>query len=120
MMKKTLVLAMAMVLGVTASVYAANPFSDVPAGHWAAPYIAAMKANGIIGGYEDGSFGLGKNITRAEAIAIINRATGRVPTDEKIRAYVATNGNPFTDIEGHWAAAQIIEATVEHELHVLH
>ena len=34
MMKKTLVLAMAMVLGVTASVYAANPFSDVPAGHW--------------------------------------------------------------------------------------
>lgn len=32
MMKKTLVLAMAMVLGVTASVYAANPFSDVPAG----------------------------------------------------------------------------------------
>lgn len=35
MMKKTLVLAMAMVLGVTASVYATNPFSDVPAGHWA-------------------------------------------------------------------------------------
>ena len=35
MMKKTLVLAMAMVLGVTASVYAANPFSDVPTGHWA-------------------------------------------------------------------------------------
>ena len=35
MMKKTLVLAMAMALGVTASAYAANPFSDVPAGHWA-------------------------------------------------------------------------------------
>ena len=30
MMKKTLVLAMAMALGVTASAYAANPFSDVP------------------------------------------------------------------------------------------
>lgn len=28
MMKKTLVLAMAMALGVTASAYAANPFSD--------------------------------------------------------------------------------------------
>ena len=26
---------MAMALGVTASAYAANPFSDVPAGHWA-------------------------------------------------------------------------------------
>ena len=33
-MKKSLVLAMAMALGVTASAYAANPFSDVPAGHW--------------------------------------------------------------------------------------
>ena len=31
-MKKSLVLAMAMALGVTASAYAANPFSDVPAG----------------------------------------------------------------------------------------
>ena len=29
-MKKSLVLAMAMALGVTASAYAANPFSDVP------------------------------------------------------------------------------------------
>ena len=79
-----------------------------------------MKANDIIGGYEDGSFGLGKNITRAEAIAIINRATGRVPTDEKVRTYVTSGGYPFTDIEGHWAAAQIIEATVEHELQILH
>ena len=42
MMKKTLVLAMAMVLGVTASVYAANPFSDVPAGHWAYDAVMAM------------------------------------------------------------------------------
>ena len=29
-MKKSLVLAMAMALGVTASAYAANPFSDIP------------------------------------------------------------------------------------------
>ena len=34
-MKKSLVLAMAMALGVTASAYAANPCTDVPAGHWA-------------------------------------------------------------------------------------
>ena len=34
-MKKSLVLAMAMALGVSATAFAANPFSDVPAGHWA-------------------------------------------------------------------------------------
>ena len=34
-MKKVSVFAIAMALGVTSSAYAANPFSDVPAGHWA-------------------------------------------------------------------------------------
>ena len=34
-MKKSLVLAMAMALGVSATAFAANPFSDVPASHWA-------------------------------------------------------------------------------------
>lgn len=99
---------------------ASEVFSDVPSEHWAAPYIAAMKANGIISGYEDGSFGLGRNITRAEAIAMINRALGRVPNEEKINAYISSNGYPATDIEGHWAAAQIIEAAVSHDVNTLH
>lgn len=99
---------------------ASEVFSDVPPEHWAAPYIAAMKANGIISGYEDGSFGLGRNITRAEAIAIINRALGRVPNDGKMNAYISSNGYPATDIEGHWAAAQIIEAAVSHDVNTLH
>lgn len=99
---------------------ASEVFSDVPSEHWAAPYIAAMKANGIISGYEDGSFGLGKNITRAETIAIINRALGRVPNEEKINSYISSNGYPATDIEGHWAAAQIIEAAVSHNVNTLH
>lgn len=99
---------------------ASEVFSDVPSEHWAAPYIAAMKANGIISGYEDGSFGLGMNITRAETIAMINRALGRVPNDEKINAYISSNGYPATDIEGHWAAAQIIEAAVSHDVSTLH
>ncbi len=50
-MKKSLVLAMAMALGVTASAYAANPFSDVPAGHWAYDSISKLAAAGIIEGF---------------------------------------------------------------------
>ena len=50
-MKKSLVLAMAMALGVTASAYAANPFSDVPAGHWAYDSINKLAAAGVIEGY---------------------------------------------------------------------
>ena len=45
-MKKSLVLAMAMALGVTASAYAANPFSDVPAGHWAYDSVNKLAAAG--------------------------------------------------------------------------
>ena len=49
-MKKSLVLAMAMALGVTASAYAANPFSDVPAGHWAYDSVNKLAAEGVIDG----------------------------------------------------------------------
>ncbi|MFQ9934997.1 MAG: S-layer homology domain-containing protein [Phascolarctobacterium faecium] len=54
-MKKSLVLAMAMALGVTASAYAANPFSDVPAGHWAYDSVNKLASAGIVDGY--GTFG---------------------------------------------------------------
>ena len=62
-MKKSLVLAMAMALGVTASAYAANPFSDVPAGHWAYDSINKLAAAGVIDGYGDGTFGGDKLMT---------------------------------------------------------
>ena len=56
-MKKSLVLAMAMALGVTASAYAANPFSDVPAGHWAYDSVNKLASAGIVDGYGNGTFG---------------------------------------------------------------
>ncbi len=73
-MKKSLVLAMAMALGVTASAYAANPFSDVPAGHWAYDSVAELAAAGVIDGYEDGTFGGDKLMTRYEMAQITARA----------------------------------------------
>ena len=45
-MKKTLLLAAVMALGVNAGVYAANPFSDVPAGHWAYDAVNKLAAEG--------------------------------------------------------------------------
>ena len=44
-MNKSVVLGMAMALGVTASAYAANPFSDVPANSWA--YDAVNNPTGL-------------------------------------------------------------------------
>lgn len=48
-------------------------FSDVPAGNWYTKAIAWAKEDKIVEGYPDGSFGLGKAITREEMAAIFNR-----------------------------------------------
>ncbi len=76
-MKKSLVLAMAMALGVTASAYAANPFSDVPAGHWAYDSISKLAAAGIIDGYGDGTYRGGQLMTRYEMAQIVAKALAK-------------------------------------------
>jgi hypothetical protein len=48
-----------------------SPYSDVPASHWAAAYIAKAKELGIVGGYSDGTFKLNANATRSEALKMI-------------------------------------------------
>ena len=76
-MKKSLVLAMAMALGVTASAYAANPFSDVPAGHWAYDSVNKLAAAGIVDGYGNGTFGGERLMTRYEMAQIVARAMAK-------------------------------------------
>lgn len=49
-------------------------FSDVSANDWYAGYIGALANAGIISGYTDGTCGPDHQITRAEAVAMINRA----------------------------------------------
>ncbi len=70
-MKKSLIFAMAMALGVTASAYAANPFSDVPAGHWAYDSINKLATAGVIEGYGDTTFGGDKLITPTFTLKIL-------------------------------------------------
>lgn len=88
-MKKSLVLAMAMALGVTASAYAANPFSDVPAGHWAYDSISKLAAAGVIDGYGDGTFGGDKLMTRYEMAQIVAKAMAKGANVDKLAAEFA-------------------------------
>ena len=82
-MKTSLVLAMAMALGVTASADAANPFSDVPAGHWAYDSISKLAAAGVIDGYGDGTFGGDKLMTRYEMAQIVAEAMAKGASVER-------------------------------------
>ena len=88
-MKKSLTLAMALALGVTASAYAANPFSDVPQGHWAYASVAQLAADGVIDGYADGAFNGDKLLTRYEMAQIVAKAMANGANVDKLAAEFA-------------------------------
>ena len=88
-MKKSLVLAMVMALGVTASAYAANPFSDVPAGHWAYDSVNKLAAAGIVDGYGNGTFGGDRLMTRYEMAQIVAKAMAKGANVDRLAAEFA-------------------------------
>ena len=88
-MEKSLVVAMAMALGVTASAYAANPFSDVPAGHWAYDSISKLAAAGVIEGYGDDTFRGDRLMTRYEMAQIVAKAMAKGANVDKLAAEFA-------------------------------
>ncbi len=53
-----------------------NPlsFADVPTSYWAYPFIAALSAQGIIGGFPDGTFKPNQPVTRAEFATQVEKA----------------------------------------------
>ena len=88
-MKKSLTLAMALALGVTASAYAANPFSDVPADHWAYDSVAKLAAEGVVDGYADCAFAGEKLLTRYEMAQIVAKAMANGANVDKLAAEFA-------------------------------
>ena len=51
-----------------------NPFTDVP--DWAAPYVAACAAEGVVAGIGNGQFGGDQKVTAAQASLMIMKALG--------------------------------------------
>ena len=80
---------MAMALGVTASAYAANPFSDVPAGHWAYDSVNKLAAAGIVDGYGNGTFGGDRLMTRYEMAQIVAKAMAKGANVDRLAAEFA-------------------------------
>ena len=83
------------------------------AGHWAASAISAVSAKGWVTGYPDGSFHPNANITRAEAMAMINRMLGRLPasTSDLLRGMKTFSDNLDT---AKWYYLHVQEATNGH------
>ncbi|MCL2593871.1 MAG: S-layer homology domain-containing protein, partial [Defluviitaleaceae bacterium] len=86
-----------------------NNFSDLENTHWAFNFIMNAYSNGWIAGHLDGRFAPNANITRAEAVSMIVRATNR-------RDFERYPGNrrSFADVGiEHWAYEDIMLATEE-------
>ena len=77
-------------------------YSDVTAQDWFYEPVMKLADSGFLTGYDDRTMRPGDTVTRAEAVTVLNRMTGK--------AYSDNMQNPFTDIEEHWAHDEIVAA----------
>ncbi|MBW7455308.1 S-layer homology domain-containing protein, partial [Paenibacillus sepulcri] len=81
-------------------------FSDIGEQSWSTSYIEILASNGIIGGYQDGTFKPGQEITRAEMLTIISRILNLKQMSHEGPA------SSFKDVNsGYWAQKTIGDAT---------
>ena len=87
-------------------------YSDID-GHWAADEISRVAELGWVKGYTDGTFRPNQQITRAEAMAVINRITERNP---ETKADLLDSMKTWVDnTEDKWYYIDVQEATVAHD-----
>ena len=99
-MKKTLVSALttALVVGAASTTFAAaNPFSDVPADHWAYDAVSQLAADGVIEGYGDTTFRGNQNITRYEMAQMIAMAMAKTDVSAADKALIDKLAAEFSD-----------------------
>ena len=93
-----------------------EPFSDVTDSYWAKDAINYARAKGWVSGYGDNTFRPLNQITRAEAVKVINRYLNRIPDAEAISR--ETEIRFFPDVlKTAWYYAEVMEAAVPHSAH---
>ncbi|MEG6585061.1 S-layer homology domain-containing protein [Dendrosporobacter sp. 1207_IL3150] len=76
-LKVAVTTALTVAFAVPAFAAAANPFSDVPAKHWAYDAVNKLAQSGIVDGYNDGTFKGDKTMTRYEMAQIVAKAMNK-------------------------------------------
>lgn len=85
MKKYSAVIAIFLVLALAVPVFA-NPFTDVPANHWAYSAVNKLVASGIAEGYPDGSFRGKNNLTRYEIAIVVSRILDKIEMEREMLA----------------------------------
>ncbi len=79
-------------------------FADVPEDLWARPYIEALATQGILNGFQDGTFKPNSSITRAEFAALLQKAFKQEPKSK---------GSNFKDVSAKFWASPAIQDSVK-------
>ena len=88
-------------LPASAAIGGTKSFSDVKSDDWFKPYVDKLSSWGIINGYQDGTFGPNRTLTRAEFITMVFNAGNTLTM-----MYIDENGQPgsYETINNvHWA-----------------
>ena len=99
-MKKNLAtaLAMAFVVGTASTTFASvNPFSDVPRDHWAYDAVSQLATDGVVEGYDNGTFKGDHNITRYEMAQIVAKAMAKADVSATDKAIIDNLATEFSD-----------------------
>ena len=86
-------------------------FPDIN-GHWAKDYINQAANKGFVNGYEDGTFKPDRNITRAEAVTLVNRTLDRHPDKNHFTKDMLVWSDNMDQTK--WYYADMQEATNSH------
>lgn len=78
-MQKIIIATLLATCSANVALAAANPFSDVPRGHWAYDAVAQLARDGVINGYGDTTFRGDRNITRYEMAQMVAKAMAKNP-----------------------------------------
>ncbi|NLY20162.1 MAG: S-layer homology domain-containing protein [Tissierellia bacterium] len=91
-----------------------RPFADTE-DHWAKDAIAILNGNKVVKGYPNGTFKPNAEITRAEAVTILNSAFGRISENSSF-VHLQSQLKSFSDINSNtWYYADVMDASNAHD-----
>lgn len=107
LLKVAVASALTVAFAVPAFAASANPFSDVPAKHWAYDAVNKLAQAGVVDGYEDGTYKGDKTLTRYEMAQIVAKAMNKslnadqqASVDELSKEFAAELNNLGVKVEG--------------------
>jgi hypothetical protein len=80
-----------------------SSYTDISDGTWYQKYAGFLESNGLITGFDDGTFRGNQPITRAQFVAILSRFAGMAAQGEEVPPQ-------FSDLNDSWAAEAIAHA----------